>query len=60
MSLSLSKREEVERLRTEIDDLSMRYIQNLNEDDSVLHFSEFDLVGLPQEFIKVSFVYSLY
>eukprot|EP00268_Persea_americana_P024453 TRINITY_DN2385_c0_g1_i3.p1 TRINITY_DN2385_c0_g1~~TRINITY_DN2385_c0_g1_i3.p1 ORF type:complete len:612 (-),score=117.61 TRINITY_DN2385_c0_g1_i3:3322-5157(-) len=52
MSLSLSKREEVERLRAEIDDLSMRYIQNLNEDDSVLYLSEFELVGLPQEFIK--------
>lgn len=60
MSLSLIKREEVERLRTEIDDLSMWYIQILNKDDSVLYFSEIELVGLPQEFIKVSYNYFLY
>ena len=55
MSLSLSKREEVECLRTEIDDLSMRNDQDLNEDDRVLYFSEFELVGL-----HVSYHYSLY
>ncbi|XP_058102154.1 probable thimet oligopeptidase isoform X4 [Magnolia sinica] len=52
MNLTLSKREEVERLRTQIDELSMRYIQNLNEDNTTIIFSESELAGLPREFIK--------
>lgn len=60
MSLSLSKREEVKCLRREIDGLSMGYTQNLNEDDSVLYFNELELVGLTQEFTKVSYHYSIY
>ncbi|OVA20479.1 Peptidase M3A/M3B [Macleaya cordata] len=52
LNLTLSKREEVQRLRTQIDELSMRYIQNLNDDSTFLLFSEKELVGLPPKFIQ--------
>ncbi|XAR48147.1 Neurolysin [Bertholletia excelsa] len=50
--LTLTKREELLRLRKKIDDLSMRYIQNLNEDSLSLFFSETELAGVPSEFLK--------
>lgn len=53
MNLTSTKREELQRLRAQIDDLSMRYIRNLNDDITVLLFSDMDLVGLPPEFLKV-------
>lgn len=53
MNLTSTKREELQRLRAQIDDLSMRYIRNLNDDITVLLFSDIDLVGLPPEFLKV-------
>ncbi|GAV80368.1 Peptidase_M3 domain-containing protein [Cephalotus follicularis] len=52
LNLSLTKREEVERLRIQIDELSLRYVQNLNDDSTFLLFSETELVGLPPEFLK--------
>ncbi|KAJ4837321.1 hypothetical protein Tsubulata_048511 [Turnera subulata] len=52
LNLTISKREEVQRLRTQIDELSLRYIRNLNDDSTYLLFSEADLVGLPPEFLK--------
>ncbi|XP_077227429.1 zincin-like metalloproteases family protein isoform X2 [Tasmannia lanceolata] len=52
VNLTLSKREEVERLRTRIDELSMQYIQNLDLDNTHLLFSVPELAGLPLEFIK--------
>ncbi|XP_010248843.1 PREDICTED: probable thimet oligopeptidase isoform X2 [Nelumbo nucifera] len=52
LNLTLSKREEAQRLRTQIDELSMRYIQNLNDDSSFLLFDETELLGLPSDFIK--------
>ncbi|KAI3981805.1 hypothetical protein MKX01_027790 [Papaver californicum] len=52
LNLSSSKREEVQRLQTQIDELSMRYIQNLNDDCTSLLFSETDLLGLPPKFIQ--------
>lgn len=48
----MTKREEVQRLRTQMNDLCMEYIRNLNDDDSFLCFSETQLVGLPTEFFK--------
>ncbi|KAK1318377.1 hypothetical protein QJS10_CPB04g01724 [Acorus calamus] len=51
-NLTLNKREELDRLRTRIDELNMQYIQNLNEDSSFLLFSESELAGMPAEFIK--------
>ncbi|KAL5717777.1 thimet oligopeptidase [Ranunculus cassubicifolius] len=52
LNLTLSKREELQRLESKINDLSMRYIQNLDEDDSFLLFNEKELDGMPTIFIK--------
>ncbi|KAA8533259.1 hypothetical protein F0562_033208 [Nyssa sinensis] len=52
LNLTLTKREELQRLRTQIDELSMRYIRNLNDDCTSLLFSETELFGLPPEFLK--------
>ena len=53
LNLTTTKREEVERLKDEIDELSLRYVQNLNEDSSCLFFTEAELAGLPVEFLQV-------
>ncbi|XP_024023972.1 probable thimet oligopeptidase isoform X2 [Morus notabilis] len=53
LNLTSTKREEMQRLRTQIDNLSFQYIQNLNDDNSFLLFSEAELAGLPLEFLKV-------
>lgn len=53
LNLTLTKREEMQRVRVHIDELSLRYIQNLHEDCSFLVFTETELAGLPQEFLKV-------
>ncbi|CAK9155833.1 unnamed protein product [Ilex paraguariensis] len=52
LNLTLTKREELQRLRTQIDELSMRYIRNLNDDSTFLLFGQMELVGLPPEFLK--------
>ncbi|XP_052186579.1 probable thimet oligopeptidase isoform X1 [Diospyros lotus] len=52
LSLTLTKREELHRLRAQIDDLSRRYIRNLNDDNASLLFNETELAGLPPEFLK--------
>ncbi|KAL1336485.1 hypothetical protein HN51_030841 [Arachis hypogaea] len=52
LNLTASKREELLRLRAQIDELSFRYIQNLNDDSKFLPFNEAELAGLPQEFLK--------
>ncbi|GKV14682.1 hypothetical protein SLEP1_g25514 [Rubroshorea leprosula] len=52
LNLTVTKREEVQRLRSQIDELSLRYIQNLNDDSTLLLFSELELAGLPTEFLK--------
>ncbi|GMN49143.1 hypothetical protein TIFTF001_018304 [Ficus carica] len=52
LNLTSTKREEMQRLRTQIDNLSFQYIQNLNDDNSFLLFSEAELAGLPLEFLK--------
>ncbi|XP_051116561.1 probable thimet oligopeptidase [Andrographis paniculata] len=52
MSLTSSKREELERLRAQIDELSMRYIRNLNDDSKFLLLRDEELLGLPTEFLK--------
>lgn len=46
----------MQRLRAQMDELSLRYVRNLNDDSTFLLFSESDLVGLPLEFIKVDFL----
>lgn len=52
LNLTISKREEVQRLRDQIDELSLQYVRNLNDDKTFLLFSEADLLGLPPEFLK--------
>ncbi|XP_028121009.1 probable thimet oligopeptidase [Camellia sinensis] len=52
LSLTLTKREELQQLSAQIDELSGRYIQNLNDDSTSLLISETQLVGLPPEFLE--------
>ncbi|KAJ4710921.1 putative Oligopeptidase [Melia azedarach] len=52
LNLTVTKREEVQRLRAQMDELSLLYVRNLNDDSTFLLFSESDLVGLPLKFIK--------
>lgn len=37
----------------QIEELSLRYIQNLNDDGTFIPFSEAELDGLPKEFFEV-------
>lgn len=57
LNLTASKREELLRLRAQIDELSFRYIQNLNVDSTFLLFNEAELAGLPPEVLKVSMIF---
>ncbi|XP_057486200.1 probable thimet oligopeptidase [Actinidia eriantha] len=52
LTLTVTKREELQRLRAQIDELCRRYISNLNDDTASLLFSETELMGLPPEFFK--------
>ncbi|KAK9108396.1 hypothetical protein Syun_024407 [Stephania yunnanensis] len=52
LNLTPGKRKEVQRLRAQIDDLSMQYIQNLSGDSSSLFLNEMELAGLPPKFMK--------
>nr|GMD89940.1 pectin acetylesterase 8-like [Ipomoea batatas] len=49
LNLRLTKREELQRLRTEIDELSKQYIRNMNDDTPFLTLSETALKGLLPE-----------
>ncbi|KAJ6809079.1 putative thimet oligopeptidase [Iris pallida] len=52
VNLTLSKRIEMENLRSQIDKLSLQYVQNLNEDASFVLVSEPELAGMPPHFIE--------
>ncbi|KAM2535042.1 hypothetical protein TB1_020681 [Malus domestica] len=52
LNLTLTKTEEMQRLRVQINELSLRYIQNLNDESTFLLFTEAELAGLPPEFLK--------
>ncbi|XP_009607685.1 probable thimet oligopeptidase isoform X2 [Nicotiana tomentosiformis] len=52
VNLTLSKKEELQRLTANIDELSMQYIRNLDDDCSFLLFTDMELEGLPPEFLK--------
>ncbi|KAF5726694.1 putative oligopeptidase [Tripterygium wilfordii] len=52
LNLAVTKREEVQRLRARIDERSLKYVQNLSNDDTFLLLSEAELVGLPPEFLE--------
>lgn len=50
-----SKRIEMERIKSQLNELSLRYVENLNCDPKYLLLSEQELAGMPHEFIKVCF-----
>ncbi|KAK1577521.1 hypothetical protein Q3G72_022495 [Acer saccharum] len=52
LNLTVTKREEVQRLRTQINELSLRYVQNLNDDSTFLLFTEAELLGFPPQFLE--------
>ncbi|KAE8023626.1 hypothetical protein FH972_009301 [Carpinus fangiana] len=52
LNLTGAKREQMQHLKAQIDELSFRYIKNLNDDSSFLLFSVADLAGLPPDFLK--------
>ncbi|XVF02672.1 hypothetical protein REPUB_Repub04eG0194500 [Reevesia pubescens] len=52
LNLTATKREEVQHLRTQIDELSFQYVYNLNDDSTSLLFHENELAGLPTDFLK--------
>lgn len=52
LNLTVVKREQMQHLKAQIDELSLRYIKNLNDDSSFLPFSEAELAGLPPDFLK--------
>ncbi|KAL5760081.1 hypothetical protein ACOSP7_018582 [Xanthoceras sorbifolium] len=51
-NLTLTKREELQRLRTQINELSLHYVQNLNDDSTFLLFTEAELLGLPSQLLE--------
>ncbi|XP_074309933.1 putative thimet oligopeptidase [Silene latifolia] len=53
LNLSSTKKDEIQRLQSLIDDLSMQYIHNLNDDNTFLLFTETELEGLPNELLKI-------
>ncbi|KAJ8438588.1 hypothetical protein Cgig2_024677 [Carnegiea gigantea] len=53
LNLTSTKKEEVQHLQAQIDDLSMQYIQNLNDDRTFLLFTDTELEGLPAEFLQM-------
>lgn len=55
LNLTLTKRDEMQCLKAQIDGLSLQYIQNLNDDNTFLLFNEAELAGLPHEFLKVQY-----
>ncbi|XP_020575057.1 probable thimet oligopeptidase isoform X2 [Phalaenopsis equestris] len=50
--LTSSKRKEIESLSSQIEKLSLEFIQNLNNDNGFLFFSEAELPGMPSRFIE--------
>ncbi|XVF06752.1 hypothetical protein REPUB_Repub06bG0077600 [Reevesia pubescens] len=52
LNLTATKIEEVQCLRTLIDELSFQYVYNLNDDSTSLLFHENELAGLPTDFLK--------
>jgi hypothetical protein len=50
----------MEKLKSHIDDLSLKYIQSLNDSTKFLLLNEEDLAGMPLEFLKVSWEDAVY
>ncbi|KAG2593618.1 probable thimet oligopeptidase isoform X4 [Panicum virgatum] len=52
VKLSQSKRKEMEKLKCHIDELNLKYLQNLNDFTQFLLLNEDELAGMPFEFLK--------
>ncbi|XP_020168559.1 probable thimet oligopeptidase [Aegilops tauschii subsp. strangulata] len=50
--LTQTKKKEMEKLKSLIDDLNLKYIQNMNDFTKFLLLSEEELAGMPLEFLK--------
>ncbi|VAH66789.1 unnamed protein product [Triticum turgidum subsp. durum] len=50
--LTQAKKEEMEKLKSLIDDLNLKYIQNMSDFTKFLLLSEEELAGMPPEFLK--------
>lgn len=59
LNLSKETRERVEQLKTAIGENCIRFQQNLNEENTMLYFTEDELAGMPADFIKVKLVATL-
>ncbi|XP_020083013.1 probable thimet oligopeptidase isoform X2 [Ananas comosus] len=51
VKLTLSKRNEMENLKSRIDELSLKYIENLNAGTKFVLLNEQELAGMPREFL---------
>jgi len=54
VKLSQSKRKEMEKLKSHMDALNLKYLQNLNDFTKFLLLGEDELAGMPFDFLKVS------
>lgn len=54
VKLSQSRRKEMEKLKYHIDELNLKYLQNLNDFTKFLLLDEDELAGMPFEFLKVN------
>jgi thimet oligopeptidase len=54
VKLTQSSRKEMDRLRSCIDELNLKYVQNMNDFTKFLLLTEDELAGMPIEFLKVS------
>lgn len=52
LCLDFEVQKQVKALKNEIDDMSVQFVKSLNEDNTVLEFTEEELKGLPQDFIN--------
>ncbi len=52
MKLPEKRREEVKKLKVELSQLESQFSTNLNQDQSTIEFTEDELKGLPEDFIK--------
>lgn len=52
LHLSSEIQEKIKSLKNEMNDYSIKFSKNLNENNTVLEFSEEELIGMPDDFIK--------
>lgn len=52
MHLSPEVQKQVKDLKNEINELSLKFTKAMNEENTILEFTEEELKGLPEEFVK--------